>query len=384
MKKRILIFIIFTFFIFSCKNKITSKKEIIIENKELIINENITINYPSINNEIDADLKETLKLTYESIENNYHTVIENTYETFISKNFISYLIDYKFNDTKITKAYVYDINTNKRVYFNNSIIEKINKTMKNKYNLNNSDLGFINIIINDNEIVVYLSSYITADKTEEIKFEYSEVYLGEKTNIITNKKLLAITFDDGPSFNSKRIVNMLDELEIKATFFVLGANIKKYSDELKYIAEHGNEIGNHSYAHPDFRKLSFEQAINEIEMTQEIVYKTVGRYPRIFRFPYGLVNQQVLNSIKLPTVLWNVDSLDWQCSETDTLITKVEKQIKDNCILLFHDFKNFNEVAIKTIVNDLKEQGFQFVTVSELLSFKSEENMLLGKVIYSK
>lgn len=384
MKKRILILLIFTFFIFSCKNNIEPKKEINVENKELIIKDNSKINYPSINNEVDEQLKETMKLTCDTIESNYHTIPKTTYESFVSKNYISYLITYKFNNNEITKSYVYDVNTKKRVYFNNNLITKINSVLKNKYNINNSDLGFINVVINNDEIVAYLSTYITNSDVEKVKFAYSSTYLGENITSITNKKVVALTFDDGPSSNSKKIVNLLDELNIKATFFVLGCNVEKYADELKYINDHGNEIGNHSYSHPDFRKLSLEQGLKEIEKTQAIVFKTIGRYPRIFRFPYGLVNKQILNNIKLPTILWNADSLDWQCCDTKTIIKRVEKEVKENGILLFHDFKNFNEEAIRIIVNDLKKQGFEFVTISELLEFRNEENMQLGKVIYSK
>lgn len=384
MKKRILILLIFTFFIFSCKNNIEPKKEINVENKELIIKDNSKINYPSINNEVDEQLKETMKLTCYTIESNYHTIPKTTYESFVSKNYISYLITYKFDNNEITKSYVYDVNTKKRVYFNNNLITKINSVLKNKYNINNSDLGFINVVINNDEIVAYLSTYITNNDVEKVKFAYSSTYLGENINSIANKKVVALTFDDGPSFNSKKIVNLLDELNIKATFFVLGCNVEKYADELKYINDHGNEIGNHSYSHPDFRKLSLEQGLKEIEKTQAIVFKTIGWYPRIFRFPYGLVNKQILNNIKLPTILWNADSLDWQCCDTKTIIKRVEKEVKENGILLFHDFKNFNEEAIRIIVNDLKKQGFEFVTISELLEFRNEENMQLGKVIYSK
>lgn len=384
MKKRILILLIFTFFIFSCKNNIEPKKEINVENKELIIKDNSKINYPSINNEVDEQLKETMKLTCDTIESNYHTIPKTTYESFVSKNYISYLITYKFNNNEITKSYVYDVNTKKRVYFNNNLITKINSVLKNKYNINSNDSGFINVVINNDEIVAYLSTYITNSDVEKVKFAYSSTYLGENITSITNKKVVALTFDDGPSFNSKKIVNLLDELNIKATFFVLGCNVEKYADELKYINDHGNEIGNHSYSHPDFRKLSLEQGLKEIEKTQAIVFKTIGRYLRLFRFPYGLVNKQILNNIKLPTILWNADSLDWQCCDTKTIIKRVEKEVKENGILLFHDFKNFNEEAIRIIVNDLKKQGFEFVTISELLEFRNEENMQLGKVIYSK
>lgn len=384
MKKRILILLIFTFFIFSCKNNIEPKKEINVENKELIIKDNSKINYPSINNEVDEQLKETMKLTCDTIESNYHTIPKTTYESFVSKNYISYLITYKFNNNEITKSYVYDVNTKKRVYFNNNLITKINSVLKNKYNINSNDSGFINVVINNDEIVAYLSTYITNSDVEKVKFAYSSTYLGENITSITNKKVVALTFDDGPSFNSKKIVNLLDELNIKATFFVLGCNVEKYADELKYINDHGNEIGNHSYSHPDFRKLSLEQGLKEIEKTQAIVFKTIGRYPRLFRFPYGLVIKQILNNIKLPTILWNADSLDWQCCDTKTIIKRVEKEVKENGILLFHDFKNFNEEAIRIIVNDLKKQGFEFVTISELLEFRNEENMQLGKVIYSK
>ena len=323
-------------------------------------------------------LENKTNLAQAIISSSYNSVEDNL------QDYLSDLITYKSNNHEITKSYVYDVNTKKRVYFNNNLITKINSVLKNKYNINNSDLGFINVVINNDEIVAYLSTYITNNDVEKVKFAYSSTYLGENINSITNKKVVALTFDDGPSFNSKKIVNLLDELNIKATFFVLGCNVEKYADELKYINDHGNEIGNHSYSHPDFRKLSLEQGLKEIEKTQAIVFKTIGRYPRIFRFPYGLVNKQILNNIKLPTILWNADSLDWQCCDTKTIIKRVEKEVKENGILLFHDFKNFNEEAIRIIVNDLKKQGFEFVTISELLEFRNEENMQLGKVIYSK
>ena len=179
-------------------------------------------------------------------------------------------------------------------------------------------------------------------------------------------------------------MDFLDELQIKATFFVLGCNVQKYREELKYIDDHHHEIGNHSYSHPNFQKLTLQEGLNEINQTQEIVYQTIQRYPRIFRFPYGLVNQAVLKGIRLPTVLWNADSLDWQCCDTQTIINKIKHEAKENGILLFHDFKHYNKVAITTIVNDLQKEGYRFVTISELLGFDSDEEMTKGSVIYSR
>lgn len=130
------------------------------------------------------------------------------------------------------------------------------------------------------------------------------------------------------------------------------------------------------------KKITIEEGLAEIEKTQQIIYKTILHYPRVFRFPYGSVNKEILKRIDMPAILWNADSLDWQCFDSKIIIEKLKHEIKENGILLFHDFKYYNKEAITTIVNDLKQEGYVFVTISELFGFYTDEFAIGGKLYY--
>ena len=183
-------------------------------------------------------------------------------------------------------------------------------------------------------------------------------------------KLKLKSLYDIKNVSKKEIANLTNE------------ELLKYKEELKYIYAHGHEIGNHSYSHPDFKKITIEEGLAEIEKTQQIIYKTILHYPRVFRFPYGSVNKEILKRIDMPAILWNADSLDWQCFDSKIIIEKLKHEIKENGILLFHDFKYYNKEAITTIVNDLKQEGYVFVTISELFGFYTDEFAIGGKLYY--
>lgn len=387
MKKTLFMILVVFIFISSCTVK-QEQVEYKITNKKTEITTNLEVNYPSVDDTIDTIFLENVKKTCEKIQQQYQTLPTITYESYINQKIVSYKVVYTYFQDTLIQTYNYDLHQKKAIQLNvKHIMADLNETLVNQYHFVYADIRFMDFFIQHDKLIVYLSPYLTNKGIEEVTLYFKEAYLDEdkeqNENSNTGKKI-AITFDDGPSEKTKEIVDMLDELQIKATFFVLGCNVQTHQDELKYINDHYHEIGNHSYSHPNFKKLSVQEGLEEINQTQEIVYQTIQRYPRIFRFPYGLVNQEVLKKTKLPTVLWNADSLDWQCCDTNTIINKIKHEAKENGILLFHDFKYYNKVAITTIVNDLKKEGYTFVTISELLGFYSDEEMAKGSIIYSK
>lgn len=385
--KKIFIFL-FSLLLFisipSCKKKNKDIPKYNLIEKQFIIDETKEVKYPSMNDEIDQILLVNIKNTYDVLKDNYNSEVNITYESHLNDQYVSYIFHYYYLDNQIIKTYNFDLKTNRQIDFHTQpLIEKINQMLTNHYVLTEKDIGFLQSMIIDSKLHVYVSSIITNDTIQEVVFDMDRNLIAEDQNNENSKsKKIAITFDDGPSNKSKELVDLLEELDIVATFFILGCNASKYKEELKYIYAHGHEIGNHSYSHPDFKKITIEEGLAEIEKTQQIIYKTILHYPRVFRSPYGSVNKEILKRIDMPAILWNADSLDWQCFDSKIIIEKLKHEIKENGILLFHDFKYYNKEAITTIVNDLKQEGYVFVTISELFGFYTDEFAIGGKLYY--
>ncbi len=192
-----------------------------------------------------------------------------------------------------------------------------------------------------------------------------------------NKKLIALTFDDGPSKYTKILVDELKKRNVPVTFFILGENAKKYPETLKFAYDADNEIGIHSYEHKLFTKLTEEEIIEEITKANNIIQEQIDTPITLIRVPYGSRNKKVdnvLEKLNLTDILWTVDSKDWKLKNTNKIYNYVLKYIKGNDIILMHDtFKTSINSAIK-IVDFLTEKGYVFVTVSELLEIKEIQN----------
>lgn len=205
--------------------------------------------------------------------------------------------------------------------------------------------------------------------------------LAEAANIISNgprdKKLLALTFDDGPHpIYTEEILDILKEYDVKATFFILGKHGELYPEILQRQKEEGHEIGIHSYNHINLRKEKAEVIESEFNRTQEIIYRSTGEKARVFRPPYGTYNQAVYdiamkNDCKI--ILWTYyqDSRDWSNPGVDKIVETVVSQATNGDIILFHDHNEASEnqtiEALKIILPELISRGYSFATVSELL-----------------
>lgn len=191
-----------------------------------------------------------------------------------------------------------------------------------------------------------------------------------------NKKLVALTFDDGPeSKYTPQILDILDQYNIKATFFVIGENAERYPEALRSIHERGHEIGNHTWSHKYLPKLSKDAMEKEITMTGDVITEIVGEYAPVFRPPYGALKKQGLelaNSLGYNVVNWSVDTKDWAGTSGEQMMKYVKAQLTPGGIILMHNGGNPKSIKntvdiLPTLIEWIKEQGYEIGTVSEVL-----------------
>lgn len=184
----------------------------------------------------------------------------------------------------------------------------------------------------------------------------------------STEKRVALTFDDGPHpQNTLTILDLLDQHDAKATFFMLGSRVDFYPNIAKKVAEDGHEIGNHTWDHKDLTTLSPEKIIQEIQDTNEIILEATGYNATVLRPPYGATNKEVENSVDIASVLWTIDTLDWQSHEPEAVLEIVKENVKDGSIILMHDIHESTIKAVELVLNYLEENGYKCVTVSEIL-----------------
>ena len=194
-----------------------------------------------------------------------------------------------------------------------------------------------------------------------------------------NKKIIALTFDDGPSTDETNgtsdLLDLLEQYDSKATFFCLGNRLNDESAPLlKRMVELGCEIGNHSYDHAQLTKLDAKGVRDEIDTTNELIKKYSGRDCRIIRPPYGAADNDIVPAnVSQPFIMWDMDTLDWKTKNAASVISLVEKykeQDWDGAVILMHDIHSTTIEACKTIIPELVNDGYQLVTVSELAYLK--------------
>ena len=188
--------------------------------------------------------------------------------------------------------------------------------------------------------------------------------------------MIALTFDDGPDGeNTALLLDLLAETEVKATFFVVGEKIQEYPELLKRIASEGHELGNHSFSHPDMRKLT-NDAILERELlpTAELITDLTGLAPMIMRPPYGALRDEsieYLTEAGWSIINWSIDSFDWDTTQNSAseITEKVLQYSHPGAIVLMHtgEGREGTLEALPEIIASLREDGYQFVTVSEIL-----------------
>ena len=195
----------------------------------------------------------------------------------------------------------------------------------------------------------------------------------------SDRKIVALTFDDGPyPPYTGQLLDLLQELQVPATFFVLGQNVEKHPELVRRIADDGHQIGNHTYTHRDLLKLERSEIVEEIERTERAIAAITGQAPRIVRTPHGFrdpVVMEVLNEYKLKVVDWSVMSRDWTNPGVDAIVERTVSKVKNGSVVLLHDGDGVANAASRAqtieatrhIVQQLRSQGYAFVTIDEIM-----------------
>lgn len=190
----------------------------------------------------------------------------------------------------------------------------------------------------------------------------------------TGPARIALTFDDGPHPKyTPMILDILDEYDIKATFFTVGSNAAFYPDLVQRIYAQGHELGNHSHRHDHVAKMSREELYGDVMRCSEEIRAITGEKPRYFRPPEGVCNEyvkEICDAEGMSIVLWSVDTRDWAHTEVDEICRNVRRNTTNGSIILMHDFIGKNSPtpeALRRIIPMLLESGYVFVTVTQLL-----------------
>lgn len=200
---------------------------------------------------------------------------------------------------------------------------------------------------------------------------------------ITGKKLVALTFDDGPSSaTTPRLLDILYEKDAPATFFMLGKMARANPDIVKRIEKEGHVVASHTMYHQNLVRIPVKAAKDDIAESKAVFNDILGHGPTFTRPPYGNTNNTVRDNVGTPIILWSVDTLDWKSKNTDEILAVTKEQIHDGAIILMHDIYDTTVDAVSVIIDELRKDGYEFVTVSELAKLRNV-NLSNGSIYYN-
>lgn len=275
-------------------------------------------------------------------------------------------------------------------FFNDDKIDKYINDYLNEYIVNDSENNiFIDYDYIDNDDLCYMTFYkyilngnvISSNSDSfEIDIENSSIIKVKNTSfdfdfvtsrkIDTDKKLVALTFDDGPNYNTNKILDVLNKYHVPATFFVLGSKIKGNEYILNKMKDSGMEIGNHTYNHLLLTKYKEDKIKKEITDTNNLIFEVTGKESKLFRPSYGSFNKKIKNISEMPIIIWDIDTLDWKYHNSKKITSRVVNKVKDGDIVLMHDIYSATANALDNIIPMLANNEYSFVTVSDLFYYK--------------
>ena len=290
----------------------------------------ILIFYKQNYNQKYIDYRKNLYIEYPKINDVKFDNKLNSYITSFINNYDYLFIDYDYTDNNYLTMYIYKENDN--------VAKTLTKTFDFKSSNSNSDNNTFDLL---------------------------------NWKDINKNKLIALTFDDGPNYNTSKVLDILEKYDIKATFFILGTNVKGNEKIIKRMNKLDMEIGNHMYSHRIATRLKKEQVKEEIDKTDKLIYDIIKKYPTLIRPSYGIYNNKLKRIIDRPIILWNIDTLDWKYHDSKKIANKVFNNLYRGNIILMHDIYSATANSLEIIIPKLKANGYRFVTVSELLYYES-------------
>ena len=186
----------------------------------------------------------------------------------------------------------------------------------------------------------------------------------------SDKKRVALTFDDGPHPKvTRQILDTLERYNAKATFFMLGNRVQYYPEIALEVLSRGHEVGNHTWSHPVLPKLTEAQIMNEFTTTENAITAAIGQGSTVFRPPYGSTTDAINAIIPHDVAIWSIDTLDWKHRDANKLVQNVKNQMHNNAIILMHDIHQSTADGLSGVLDYLATEGYEFVTVSEITPY---------------
>ena len=232
--------------------------------------------------------------------------------------------------------------------------------------------GEIKITIPYEEINDLLKEeYRNTSKEEEVVSIIPEV---RDLTKYQDKKLIAFTFDDGPSeTNTNYLLDNLDKYDAKVTFFVLGSRVNSNKETIKRAYLEGNDIGSHTYNHQNLNLLSDVALIDEVKKTNEAIKEVIGTSPTLLRPPYGNLTDHGKELANMSIILWNIDPLDWKYKDKNRVANEIIEHAHDGAIILVHDIYKSSVEGALLAMEELQKQGYAFVTINEMAQLRGIE-----------
>ena len=327
-------------------------------------------------------MKQVYDLTSSKVEETEKTSLEKVHLTEDGKPFT---LDQLFSDASKAKEQLIKELTS---FLQDKKLEqeKVDQIVKG---FSDQDLSAWNFDYKDSQIILYPSHAV--ENLDEIALPVSSFfeviqssYLLDKDAELykayyekKNRKVVALTFDDGPNpATTNQALDTLSKYGIKATFFVLGKNVSGNEEILKRMKADGHVIGNHSWSHPVLSKLSLDEAKKQVTDTEDALTKVLGSSSKLMRPPYGAITDDIRNSLDLSFIMWDVDSLDWKSKNEASILTEIQREVKNGSIILMHDIHAETVHALPKVIDYLKGQGYDFVTVPDLLDSRLKAHQL--------
>lgn len=205
-------------------------------------------------------------------------------------------------------------------------------------------------------------------KMSELNTKKTDELIQKSASTRYYENVVAITFDDGPHRdNTTVLLDGLKERGVVATFFVVGERINGNEDIIKRMYEEGHVIGNHTFSHVKLDEMELSEACEEIKKTNRLIEEITGEKTKYIRPPYGAFSEKMECSIDMTEVLWSVDPCDWNTKNVRSVVKNVVANVKDGDIILLHDIYETSVAAALEIIDELKNKGFYFVTIEDIL-----------------
>lgn len=215
---------------------------------------------------------------------------------------------------------------------------------------------------------------------------YNKVKATCKVKVKSSSKVVALSFDDGPSKDTAKLLKTLNKYDCHATFFMVGVQVPGNEKIVKQIVKDGHEIGTHTLDHPRMSKLSKAEQKQKIKKSMNIIKKACGKNPTIFRPPYGDYNNDTLavaKELNMPVALWNSNIEDYKTTSSTVVKERIEKLARDGIVYVIHDSHSWSVDGICAAIPEMKKQGYEFVSISEYAKIKKMP-LKRGKIFKGK